>query len=477
MYFFARHVLVTGASLIANLYIIKLLKPGQLGYVAVVNIFICLITIISDGGLTVYLIKHNGEVDESLAAYFFRIQVKVYGALLALLLLVYSVFWVLAIKTIVLGYLCVIALSVIPALLRGQNFVALERELDFRQIAYIEIVESATFSAVSVVLAFLNFGVWSIIVAYLIKTMAGLLITPTPFRILGVRATRSTENRKLLGVAWRFGIGYHATSVVGVLRNIANPSIMGLLYGSSVVGACDRSTYIAGIPCSIVGTIQNRILFPFYSLIQNKTEEVVRVFNRSIFISGAVDKLLYIPIIITASYIPQLLGPEWIEAKLIVQVIAWGNLVFGVLISSCNPFLAALGKPQWLARLSVVSTLVSWLLLFPFAHYFGQIGYAYISVINWFPLLVMVYAVCRHWEGVRVVKNWLIPVIAASIAVYLAESLGIDNQTMLVAIAGKTFVGLVAYITLLFLLGPARLTEEVRSIIKHVYVHSSAADQ
>jgi len=52
----------------------------------------------------------------------------------------------------------------------------LQRKLEFSKIAYVEIISAVAYSVISICLALLGFGVWSLVVGYLTKTVISMIL-------------------------------------------------------------------------------------------------------------------------------------------------------------------------------------------------------------------------------------------------------------------------------------------------------------
>ncbi len=369
---------------------------------------------------------------------------------------------------VLLIYLWGAALSTIPSLFRGAGFVILERQLNMVKVALVETTEAIAYSVSSVVLALAGAGVWSIIIALSIKGLIGCLlaIKYSGFNYQPVRPKWNANVARAVG----FGLHYHAATIMGVVRGIAGPMIIGPLLGLAAVGLLDRSGYIAYIPLMLIGTVQSRVLFPYYAKMQGDMARTGRVLRKCIYVSGVLDKLIYIPIFLLSPCLPRIMGEKWSPAVGLIQIISIGHMAFGALSTSLSPMIAGMGKARWMSMLSWVPVAIMYILIWPMATWLGLQGAAWVNVIIWLASLAAVFFVKQEWPEFELWSAWLIPVTAVAITLG-ATVLTFPNYGILLLpkLLGVTAIAMGVFILILKILNPALFASETSDLKARIW--------
>lgn len=464
MAYFGRQVLVTMFGFGANVVLLRLLLPADFGVFAIVTLVMSLLGVLADGGMNVYLIQNQQVENEgSILSLFLSNQLLIYGIIHLLFSLVICGMFILDHSPMLLLYLWAAALSTIPSLFRGAGFVILERQLNMVKVAVIETSEALAYSVSSVLLALVGAGVWSIIIALSIKALVGCLLALkySGFSYKPVRPQWNSNVAKAVG----FGLHYHAGTVMAVVRGMAGPMIAGPLLGLAAVGILDRSGYIAYIPLMLIGTVQGRVLFPYYAKMQDDVARTARVLKKCIYVSGVLDKLIYVPIFLLSPCLPRIMGDKWTPAVALIQITSLGHMTFGAIVTSLSPMIAGMGKARWISALSWIPVVIMYVLIWPMAVYFGLKGVAWVNVIIWLGGLVAIYLVKREWPQIKMWKAWFGPVLAGFVALGGTIALFPNYRSMSwSALAGINVIAVGGFLLTLWVITPEMLVGEIADI-------------
>ena len=464
-----RTVLTLAVGFASNFFLLKFFDPGDFGVLATLIVFNALLAVFSEGGLNVALVQKQQAPPPGTQANFLGFQLSCYVAFQAALSIALGVSHAMRHDSGILLY-CWCVLFVMPLnLFRGAAVVNLERNLDIPKISTIELTESITYACVLVALAACGAGVWAMIAACWIKAVVGLALAAR-FSTL-VKPGLPKWNSEL-AQSLKFGFHFHSTTLLGVVRNAANPILIGSVLGIAAVGIVDRSGFVAGIPATIIGASQSKILFPLFSQNQGDSSKLASIFRRSFYLSNFFDKLLYLPLLLLIGPAMSLFfGSKWDAAIPVIIVMAWGNLLFGSYFSTASSFLNGHGKAHIFGLTGVCSTLVLWILVVPMIKSFGILGVAYISVLNWAPSGVLYYYISKNYSEVPTFSIWL-PTTAAAILAFacvhaLMHRAGAAPRTFC-AIALWTFVAQLAYCIAAFLLSRRLFLDQIGYLLGSV---------
>jgi len=172
--------------------------------------------------------------------------------------------------------------------------------------------------------------------------------------------------------------------------------------------------------------------------------------------------------------LPLLLGNKWAPAVPVIEIMAWGNLIFGSYMSSATPLLSAVGRIHWVAYISVVTTVALWTLCWPAVRLFGVAGFAYLSLLNWMPVIWLAYRIQNEWRVDRLGRIWGLPVATGFVAIVVTYGLFRPFPQSTGYFLAKSLSGVLIYAILLWLLDAARLAHESRLLIRSVLPRAPA---
>jgi O-antigen/teichoic acid export membrane protein len=469
--YFLRVIFTMGLGFVANLFLLRLFKPIDFGTIAVLNIAVGLVNILTEGGLNIYLIQTAENITPRVFANYLNGQLLIWVCThiaVSLLLLVQFV-TNRSIPHLALYLWC--ALFAVPfALYRGGPFVQLERNLDFKKIAIIESSESAVYSGTSIICALFGFGVWSIVVALLLRAVVGCLLARKLSPVAYLRGVGF--QLEPLKKGFKFGLHYHLPSALSQLRAAANPIIIGNAVGLAAVGICDRSAFVAGLPLTIISAVQSRVFFPYFAKVQGDKAAVTAIFNRTLYFSALLDKLFFIPVLLHAGQpLVALLGAKWASAPPLIRIMLIGNMLFGAFVSSLVPLLNGLGRSQLLARMAVASTACLWLLLWPLTLVVGINSFAYLGLLNWLICLIIYKPLIRLLPNIQIWRPMFGTAAAAGFAcgaAVLTIRPVCASLSLLVLIGLRILVALLLYCAILMLYDREKIKMESLALFRRL---------
>lgn len=275
------------------------------------------------GGIDTYLIraetapdKHSYDVASTLIAGLSLVLV-VGGAAITPLLIV----WYRS-REFVPAYL--ISLLTIPlAGLAGPPTAKLERDLNFRAVATIELGGQLLALFVSATLAWLRLGVWAPVMGLLVwqAWAAGAAM-----RVARLRP-RPAVNRAQARAMLSFGLGYSASLRVWQLRTLVNPLLVGRFAGPEGVAFVGLAIRI-GEGLGFIRAAAGRLAIATLSRARENSNELRSILQRGLALQiVALGPLLCAFGLVAPFVIPRVLGMRWMPAMQVYPFIAAGVLV------------------------------------------------------------------------------------------------------------------------------------------------------
>lgn len=337
--------------------------------------------------------------------------------------------------------------------------IILERELKFEKLVIPEIAETLVYNSIAVVMALHGYGVWSLVIAILGRTLVGALLLNllAPWRLGWHISARSV--RTLLS----FGVPYQLNSVLALIKDNITPTLIAYWYGPAAVGFVNLAQNIATRPMEIINIV-SRVMFPAYSRLQHDKERLRRWIEKSV----AFMAYLYMPaitgLLITARPILEYLyadkSAKWLPALPTLLLFLAGAYPIIVTTTYTNA-LYALGRPRIVLMLMTLYTVLTWGLGAPLIYKYGYVG---IAIAGFCITYVTLPLVVRELNKVVRVNTWgnLVRPLAAALVMgvvtYLTNRiLTHDLPTLILTI----FTGVITYVVAIIVLDGANLRREL----------------
>jgi O-antigen/teichoic acid export membrane protein len=233
IYLGVRQVLGLAIGLLGPIYLLREIGPGNYGLYAAALSILTYIQLVSQWGVEIYLMRHPPSEDCA--------EVYHQGFTILIVLAALGIGASFAILPLLDGWMkfkgfypvASLMFLTLPLLtLRQVPLAKLERELNYKRIALIELSGQACFYIVSLPLAFRERNVWAAVAGWWCQQ--GLLFALF-FIITRYRPSLHFDlqlTKRILG----YGLGYSTSIWVWQLRNLVNPLIVGQFAGSAAVG-------------------------------------------------------------------------------------------------------------------------------------------------------------------------------------------------------------------------------------------------
>lgn len=319
----------------------RLLVPADFGVLVTVQIFTGLAGFIAGGGTGQALIRAKEARHEDFQVVF-TIQLVV-G------LLIYAVFFLTApwfarwySEPLYTDLFRVSAVSFILRPFSNMPNIWLTREMQFKQRTIINLVSATLGSAVSVALAWQQFGVWSLVFGGIAGTVLSIvaLVSVTPVRpALRFNAALTRE----LGV---YGFKVASNDLVSYVRSQTPNFFLGRLEGPAIVGLFNKADSLAKTPRIIAGSVYDPV-FRSLAKIQDNMDQSQYIYFRTVMLLSVYMMPLFVGLAWLAQpFIAFVYGPKWSASAAPLAILS----MIGPLASIGYPSGAVLAAQNWLGR-------------------------------------------------------------------------------------------------------------------------------
>jgi O-antigen/teichoic acid export membrane protein len=357
--------------LITTAVLARLLTKGDFGLVAVAVVAINYLSVVKDLGLGVALIQKRENVNEA-ANTVFTINL-ILGLGLSIIVFPLAPFFATYFNDpMVTPVLRWLGLSFAINALGAVHVVLLMRELDYRRKFIPDMGNTVVKGIASIALAYAGFGVWALVWGQIAGAVASVILVwiVLPWR------PRLTLERKITSGLMKFGASVTVGDILGVFIDNIDYVIVGRLFGLAQLSVYTLAYRLPEM--LLIGNlwVMSGVLFPAFSSIQDKPEEM----RRGVLTSVRLIQLIAVPIslglLIAADPIVRVLfGDQWLEAIPVLRVLAVYAWVYSLGYHIGDVY-KAIGRPNILLMLTILTFIVIIPSIF-IGSYFGLIGIAW----------------------------------------------------------------------------------------------------
>ncbi|RYF74202.1 MAG: colanic acid exporter [Cytophagaceae bacterium] len=330
----------------------------------------------------------------------------------------------------------------------GQIYLFLmEKELQFRTIAIIEIIGTFIGTATTLVMAYSGYHELSLVIGQLItqaiKTTLQVVLGSSLFKPV----LRFAFNE--VGEHLRFGFFNLGDGILGYVQSNYDNLFIGFILGNEMLGLYTLAYQLAIFPITKLNPIILQVAYPVLAKMQNDNAELKRSYLKILDILSYCNFPLLAGLFITAdSVVPLFYGPGWGGTVGLIQIFVF----VGMMMCLSHPLFTLAftkGKPNLLFYLNLVTLIVKIPLVYWLGRTYGVTGAAtaflVATLFNLLANFVVVHYLIGDFMGVFL-RNVARPVLfcalmVASIAAYKSVFgyEGIVNTIAEIVIGGAVY--------------------------------------
>jgi polysaccharide transporter, PST family len=323
-----RNVVLLVVGLAANLVLARLLVPRDFGYVALGQTVALAGSFLASGGIGIALIGRPQAPSR-------RELESVLGVQLAAATGLAVVFAAAAVPFGRGGAVVALILASLPlSTLRVAQAILLERELSFRAIATVDVIELLAQYAWAVTAVALGAGVWGLASAIVVRGLSGsvAMMRLGPLGLLRPRL-RWREVRPLIG----FGVRFQAAGGVGLARDQALNAGIAAIGGISLLGVWALAFRFMQVPLLLFSTLY-RVSYPAMAKLLAAGRDPRPAIERGAGVTAVAIAVIVVGIAAGApALVPAVLGDRWQDVP---EILGLGGIA---LMLSCPVAAATVG--------------------------------------------------------------------------------------------------------------------------------------
>lgn len=448
----------------------RLMPPSEYGLIALASIVVALGMLFRDMGTSAAIIQRNVLNNKVVNAVFLLNMLL--GLLVCVFLMTSAQFFSAYFSQEKLSNVIILLSLTFPVLSLATTQKALmERESDFKKLAFIECTSILLSTVLCILTAAIGGGVYSVVVQAISNALIStiLIVKASGWSIRNVRFKDIKNIKELVS----FSGNLFAFNLVNYFYRNADKYIIGKNMTTTVLGAYDLSYKIMLFPIQTLTSVLSRAFFPAFSKLQNNDKEFKELFIRNtISVSLLSFPMLTGLMALREDFVSFTFGKEWL---LVSSLLLWLCPVgmIQALGSSTGSILMAKGRTDILFKLGclgaflTVSGFLISILLSKDIILFSQI-YLFSNLINF---TIATYVVCKI-IGYNFLSYLFVnlPIMIASLVMFFILSL--MNNILSYGLFGfvfKIFLGISSFLFILFIYSNKYVDEIFKWLINRVH--------
>jgi PST family polysaccharide transporter len=266
--------------------------------------------------------------------------------------------------------------------------VALNRNLTFRPLAFLKIIEAIFNALISIALAKF-FGVWAMVFGMI----GGALAMVIASYLLAPYRPRLNYDWQSVRPLLKFGGWLLVTGVIAMAGSFGFRIIISRQLGAEALGLFFLAAQLAFLPSEVASEVVGTVAFPLFARLQTNLPQAKRAFQ-AIF-TGIVTLLFPICgliIVLSPILVQDILGAKWNGTVPLIQILALVTMI-GLLGDATIPLVKGFGQSYRVMMIELVQSSILLLMILFFTSRFGTVG----TALAWVPTIICVQILCLYF--------------------------------------------------------------------------------
>lgn len=343
-----------GVTFVIQIILARLLIPEDFGLVGMLTVFISLSNLLTDSGFQTWLIhkKNPTQIDFSTVFVF-----NIFAATIIYLLLFLSApqighFFKSPVFVPLLRFL---SLTVIFNSLSLIHRTKLTIALKFKTQTYITMFSITLSGLVAVILAYLGFGVWSLVTQQVIAS----IIQSVLLIVINNWIPQITFSVSSFKIMFKYSWKLLASYSLDILYNNLNAILIGRFFSASTLGYFTNAQKVNDVAGQSIATAVQKVSFPVLSGIKDEKETLKNGYQRILGFTS----FIVIPIMLGMSacgveIFKIVFGDKWLLAVPYFQIMCFGGMFYPMHMLNLN-ILQVAGRTDRFLILEVCKKIIS----------------------------------------------------------------------------------------------------------------------
>lgn len=409
--------------LVVFIFLARLLAPGDFGLLALAEVILNLAQVLFDQGFTDAIVqRHVLEQAHLDTAFWINLVIGLLLAVLSVLFasMIASLYKQPLLKPIIRW----ISISIVLRTFSSVQQAILKRKLRFKYLAIGALLSWTIGGTTGVILAFMNFGVWSLVTMHIVKQATESIIL---WVVSDWRPGLSISKRHLKEL-FSFGINILGVRLAQFLNRRVGDLLIGYFLGTVVLGYFSIAFRIFSLANQLLVDSVNAITLPLFSRLQKDCQRLQQTYYMVVqFVTFYAFPAFVGIAVIAPGLMTIVFGTKWIASIPILQILAFLGILYSITYFN-GTIIVSVGKPNWRLLLGVIHVVLT-LAGFLIAVQFGIVAVTVSYVLIRFLIAPLSFYLVKRFAQIRFVECFhrCLPALIGStimaIAVYLIKVL------------------------------------------------------
>lgn len=434
-----------GVGFIVSLFLARLLSPENYGQIAIVSVFINILSVFAVSGIGTALIrKPNADDLDYSTVFFFNIVFSffLYIILFGLAPVIASYYQDDSLTSIIR----VLGISVILSGLNNVQRAFVSKTMQFRRFFFSTIIGTVVSGIIGIVMAFRGFGVWTIVAQQLTNEVIDVAVL---WFTVGWRP-RLLFSLNRLKTLYSFGWKLLASSLLENVYKSLYTFVIGKVYDAKTLGLYNKGIQFPNLIINNITSPIQSVLLPAFSLEQDDLNRVKEMTRRSIVMNAfLVFPLMFGMAAVARPMVILLLTEKWIGCVPFLQI-SCVALAFLPMQTANMQAINAIGRSDIFLKVETLKKIIGIALLvfsIPFGVYFMVGLNAVASVISTF---ISAYPNKKllNYSYFEQIKDILPSVALSTFMAISVWSIALLHMNTVLTLILQIIVGIVLYIVI-----------------------------
>ena len=319
-------------SFVGSLIIARIVGPSAYGLIAYVTIFTSAFQTLTDSGFSSSLIRKNKISNQDFStAFIFNLLVSI---ILYLLLYIsaphISDFFNENLLTLLLRFM---GLVVIIDAISITQYTRLKKQLNFKIQAKASIYSSTLSTIIGVLMAYMDYGVWSLAWMYFIKSAINTYLLCNYSKWIPSFSFSKKSFIYMLDFGWKVLVSNIISSFWAQVYKV----IIGKNYDNKILGFYTQAyNIINAFSINFTYAIKN-VSYPSLSELQDNKQSFMQGYIKIYKLTAYISTICLLGLAATAdSLVFVILGAEWVECSSYIRIICFGAVFYPLINLNLN---------------------------------------------------------------------------------------------------------------------------------------------
>lgn len=402
-----------GVQFVIGVILARLLDASDYGILGIISVFIAISQTFIDAGFSNALIQKKDCTNIDFSTVFW---INLFISLFVFIILYITAPYVANFYEVPIlsDVLKVMGGALVLQSIYTVNKVKLTKELKFKQLAFIAFITSTLSGIIAIALAYMHFGVWSLV----FQTVISIILSGFIIVYLSKWRPQFIFSKTSFKGLFDFGSKLLVSNILYTIFNNLYNLIIGKCFQPATLGYFTRADgYAKLVPNNVSGILQN-IMLPVLSKLQDDIDGLVRIYEKFIKLTSFfIYPMTLLFAVLAKPIIILMLTDKWADSVPLLQILCIASL-FDHIMSINNNYLMVRGKSDYILKLSA-STKVIMILVILLSFKFGIIAVAYSKLVYAIVCVVISSYYLNKAISIRITRILAIskPIMSVSLAV------------------------------------------------------------